>query len=125
MESNAGILCLVQTWRRALSLPLILACAGCGLLPTTDFGGFSPQAANTNPLACKLLKASAYAYNVNSTGAIQSDTGLANLMGEAGDAFGVSGSDNGQTDSDRDAAFIWRSDNEVIIAFRGTLPYKE
>ncbi|MGH8398761.1 MAG: lipase family protein [Gammaproteobacteria bacterium] len=94
----------------------------------SNLGGDSQQTEylkpEINPLACKLLKASAYAYNVNSTGAIQPDTGLATLLGETGDAFGVSSSGNGQTDSDRDAVLMWRSDNEVIIAFRGTLPYK-
>ncbi|MGA9854994.1 MAG: lipase family protein [Gammaproteobacteria bacterium] len=94
------------------------------MLPANGFGSFNPQTPEANPLDCKLLKASAYAYNVNSTGAIQPDTDLANLLGETGDAFGVSNSGSGQTNSDRDAALMWRSDSDVIIAFRGTLPFK-
>ncbi len=125
MERHAGNSRQIYLWHWALSLPLFLACAGCGLLPTSGFGGFNPQTPAANPLGCKLLKASAYAYNVNSTGAIQPDTDLATLLGETGDAFGVSSTRNGQTNSDRDAVLMWRSDNDVIIAFRGTLPFKD
>ncbi len=98
--------------------------SGCGLLPTTSsLGSFNPEPAAANVLGCKLLKASAYAYEVNSTGQIQPDTGVATLLGESGDAYGVSSS-IGQTDSDRDAVLMWLSDSELIIAFRGTLPFK-
>ena len=102
--------------------------SGCALLDQMtqdDSSAPAPVAATpaaTNPLACKLLKASAYAYQVNSTGAI-SDPTLATLMGGAGEGYGVISGGHGQTDTDRDAAYVWHDDKEVIIAFRGTLPY--
>jgi len=126
MEINSGN--SRQIWAWVACLTLVLTCAGCGLLPSNGFGSSNsqipPQIPAVNPLSCKLLKASAYAYNVNSTGVIQPDADVSKLFGETGEAFGVSSSGNGQTNSDRDAAFIWRSADEVIIAFRGTLPFR-
>lgn len=124
MESYSVNSRQMRAWDWLACLALILIGTGCGLLPTKCFAGFNPQTPGANPLSCKLLKASAYAYNVNSTGTIQPDVDLSALLGGTGDAFGVSSSRNGQTNSDRDAAFIWRSNDEVIIAFRGTLPFK-
>jgi len=104
-----------------------LAMSGCALLDQAGFGGTNPepaaQPAAASPLACTLLNASAYAYQVNRTGPIAPDSALADLLGESGEAYGVASGDPKQTDSDRDAAYLWRSGNEVIIAFRGTLPY--
>ncbi|HEV2111527.1 MAG TPA: lipase family protein [Gammaproteobacteria bacterium] len=104
-----------------------LSASGCALLEQAVGGGSPPpvaaQPAVVNPLACKLLKASAYAYRVNSTGAIAPDSALAGLLGESGEAYGVASGGAKQTDSDRDAAYLWLSSDEVIVAFRGTLPY--
>jgi len=105
-----------------------LVCSSCALLDQAGFGDDSQpaaaaQAAVVNPLACKLLKASAYAYQVNATGAITPDGTLANLMGETGDAFGMASGGANQTDANRDAAYLWLSNSELVIAFRGTQPY--
>ena len=107
-----------------------LSATGCSLLDAaglTDSGSqpvaASAQPAVENPLACKLLKASAYAYQVNTTGPISPDTALAGLLGETGEAYGVAAGGVSQTDTNRDAAYLWLSGNEVIIAFRGTVPY--
>jgi triacylglycerol lipase len=124
MQSIAGKSRCIRMWQRTLSLLLSLACSGCGLLPANGFMSFNSQPVSVNPLGCQLLKASAYAYNVNTTGAIQPDTELANLLGETGDAFGITSSGRGQTNSDRDAVLLWRSDTDVIIAFRGTLAFQ-
>lgn len=114
----------------SLCILTLLMMSGCSLLDAaglTDSGSqpvsASAQPAVANPLACKLLKASAYAYQVNSTGPISPDTTLAGLLGETGEAYGVASGSAGQTDSDRDATYLWLSGNEVIIAFRGTVPY--
>jgi len=111
----------------AISL-LALAACGCSLLGQVDLGDESQpavaaQAAAATPLACKLLKASGYAYQVNANGPITPDSTLAGLLGESGEAYGVASGDPKQTDSDRDAAYLWLSGQELIIAFRGTLPY--
>ena len=113
---------------RWISLCLAMfAVSGCALLDQAGFGGTNPppavQPAAANPLACTLLNASAYAYQVNRTGPIAPDSAIASLLGVSGEAYGVASGDPKQTDSDRDAAYLWRSGDEVIIAFRGTLPY--
>lgn len=119
----------VLTAARPLSLCfLLLAAAGCTLLDSVGMGaGSEPavavQPAAADPLACTLLKASGYAYQVNSNGAIAPDMGLAALLGGSGDVYGVASGDSKQSDSDRDAAYLWLSGGELIIAFRGTLPY--
>src|SRR5579859_563253 len=105
---------------------LTLAASGCALLEQVGLGGGSeppPPPAVVNPLACKLLKASAYAYQVNSTGAINPGNALAGFLGESGEAYGVASGGVQQTDTSRDAAYLWLSGKEVIVAFRGTLPY--
>ena len=115
--------------RVAALVALLLVASGCSLLDSfAPAGGSEPapeaaQPAAANPLACKLLKASGYAYQVNSNGAIAPDTALAALLGESGEAYGVASGDPKQTDSDRDAAYLWLSSSGLIIAFRGTLPY--
>ena len=113
--------------RMFLGMLSLLAASGCSLLDAAGLNDsstpISSQPAVANPLACKLLKASAYAYQVNTTGAITPDGTLASLLGETGDAFGVASGGANQTDANRDAAYVWLSGNEVIIAFRGTLPY--
>ena len=105
-------------------LPLLVSCSLLNAAGFTEEGADAgAQPAVANPLACKLLKASAYAYQVNATGAITPDGTLASLLGETGDAFGVASGGANQTDADRDAAYIWLSGDELIIAFRGTQPY--
>ena len=121
----------IHAGMRWISLCLLaLTASGCALLDEVGMGGGSQpapaaQPAVANPLACKLLKASAYAYLVNSTGAIAPDTALAGVLGESGEAYGVVSGGANQTDTNRDAAYLWLSGsgNEVILAFRGTLPY--
>ena len=75
----------------AAFVSLLLATSGCSLLEQLGPGnGSEPvpaaQAAVADPLACKLLKASGYAYRVNANGTIAPDTGLAALLGESGEA---------------------------------------
>lgn len=112
-----------------LCLVTCLSTTGCSLLDAAGLTDSSPQPmasaqpAVANPLACKLLKASAYAYQVNATGPISPDTALAGMLGETGEAYGVASGGAGQNDTDRDAAYLWLSGSEVIIAFRGTVPY--
>lgn len=125
MQSFTTMHRITSTLGAIASAVLITTFTGCALLqPTNSLGSFNPEPAVANPLGCKLLKASAYAYEVNSTGQIQPDSAIATLLGESGDAYGVSSSATGQTDRDRDAVLMWLSDSELIIAFRGTLPFK-
>jgi len=120
---------MARRFRRILVrlLPALLALFGTGgctlLAAATGAVDFNSAPAAANPLSCKLLKASAYAYRVNATGPLGEDNALARLLGEAGEGYAVVSSGNGQSDSDRDAAYLWLSGKEVIIAFRGTLPY--
>ncbi|MGE5625248.1 MAG: lipase family protein [Bacillota bacterium] len=105
--------------------PLLLAVSllsGCTILAYEGYEDYFATPAVANPLSCKLLKASAYAYQVNSTGPI-TDPQLGQLLGESGEGYGVVNSGAGMTDSNRDAAYVWHSSDEVIIVFRGTLPY--
>ena len=76
---------------RSLSLVMLLFASGCSLLSQVGFGDDSQSApaaqpAAADPLACKLLKASGYAYQVNANGTIAPDTALAALLGESGEA---------------------------------------
>ncbi|HEV2332401.1 MAG TPA: hypothetical protein VGV16_04495 [Gammaproteobacteria bacterium] len=119
---------MARRFRRILVrlFPALLALfgtGGCTLIAATGLVDFSSTPAAANPLSCKLLKASAYAYQVNTAGAISPDDALAKLLGESGEAYAVVSSGGNQSDSDRDAAYLWLSGKEVIIAFRGTLPY--
>lgn len=107
-------------------LPLLVSCSLLNAAGFSDSGSVpAPQPAVADPTACTLLKASAYAYQVNATGPITPDSALAGLMGETGDAYGVAGGGANQTDADRDAAYLWLSGDELIIAFRGTLPFSD
>lgn len=106
----------------ALVCLAVLSCSGCSLLAYEGYEDYFATPAVANPLSCKLLKASDYAYQVNSTGPI-TDPSLAKLLDESGEGYGVASGGQGQTDTDRDAAYVWHSGGEVIIVFRGTLPY--
>ena len=75
-----------------------------------------------DPVGCKLIKASAYAYDINKTGPI-ADPALPALLGEPGEGYGVASAATDTQDGDRDAGYVWRSGDELIVAFRGTLPY--
>ena len=106
-------------------LPLCLAAgftSGCTVLAYEGYEKYIAAPPVVNPLSCKLLKASAYAYQVNKDGPI-TDPSLRTLLDESGEGYGVVNHAVGMTDSDRDAAYVWHSYTEVIIVFRGTLPY--
>jgi hypothetical protein len=80
------------------------------------------QPAVKDPLGCKLIKASAYAYDIGKTGPITDPT-LSALLGEQGEGYGVASAATDTQDGNRDAGYVWRSGDELIVAFRGTLPY--
>jgi hypothetical protein len=82
----------------------------------------APPAAVKSPLGCKLIKASAYAYDIGKTGPI-TDTTLPALLGEQGEGYGVASAATDTQDGNRDAGYVWHSGDELIVAFRGTLPY--
>jgi|GEM_PF-2509642 len=106
-------------------IPLVVFTAflsGCSILAYEGYEDYFATPPAANPLSCKLLKASAYSYQVNATGPI-TDPGLGTLLDETGEGYGVVNSGQGMTDSNRDAAYVWHSGDEVIIVFRGTLPY--
>ncbi|HEU5397758.1 MAG TPA: hypothetical protein VFV77_00640 [Gammaproteobacteria bacterium] len=120
---------MARRFRRMLVrlFPLLLALFGTGgctlIAAATGAVDFNSTPAVANPLSCKLLKASAYAYQVNASGPMGEDNALARLLGESGEGYAVVSSSSNQSDSDRDAAYLWLSGKELIIAFRGTLPY--
>ena len=109
------------SWRLFLLLPALFS-AGCTFLAYEGYEKYIATPPVANPLSCKLLKASAYAYQVNATGPITDPT-LSKLLDESGEGYGVISGGQGQSDTDRDAAYVWHSADEVIIVFRGTLPY--
>jgi hypothetical protein len=82
----------------------------------------APPAAVKSPLGCKLIKASAYAYDIGKTGPITDPT-LPALLGEQGEGYGVASAATDTQDGNRDAGYVWHSGDELIVAFRGTLPY--
>lgn len=75
-----------------------------------------------DPLGCKLIKASAYAYAIGKTGPI-TDPALSALLAEQGEGYGVASAATDTQDGNRDAGYVWHSADELIVAFRGTLPY--
>jgi hypothetical protein len=75
-----------------------------------------------DPLGRKLIKASAYAYDIGKTGPIL-DPALPALLGEQGEGYGVASAATDTQDGNRDAGYVWHSGDHVIVAFRGTLPY--
>ena len=93
----------------ALFLSASLSCAA--------FGAPAPD-----PVGCQLIKADAYAYGIDHTGALDPKTGFGALIGVPGEGYGVVGATSDKSDGDRDAGFVWHSADELIVAFRGTLP---
>ena len=75
-----------------------------------------------DPLGCKLIKAAAYSYGINKTGPI-TDPALPMLLAEQGEGYGVASAATDTQDGNRDAGYVWHSGDELILAFRGTLPY--
>src|SRR5690348_12575048 len=61
-----------------------------------------------DPLGCKLIKASAYAYGIDKTGPI-TDATLPALLGEPGEGFGGLSAGTDSQDGGRDAAYVWHS----------------
>jgi len=80
------------------------------------------QPAANDPLGCKLIKADAYAYGINHTGAFDPKSDLGAFIGEQGEGYGVVGATSDKSDGNRDSGFVWHSADELIVAFRGTLP---
>jgi hypothetical protein len=75
-----------------------------------------------DPVGCKLIKASAYAYGITKTGPI-TDATLPALLAEQGEGYGVVSASTDTQDGGSDAGYVWHSGDELIVAFRGTLPY--
>ncbi|HEY1991404.1 MAG TPA: lipase family protein [Gammaproteobacteria bacterium] len=75
-----------------------------------------------DPVGCKLIKADAYAYGIDHTGATDPKADLGAYLGEPGEGYGVVGATTDKSDGNRDAGFVWHSAGELIVAFRGTLP---
>ena len=97
---------------RAATAPAVAATRSAGTAP----------AASRDPLGCKLIRASAYAYGIDKTGPI-ADAKLPALLGEQGEGYGVASAATDTQDGNRDAGYLWHSGDELIVAFRGTLPY--
>jgi hypothetical protein len=105
----------------------IAASAAIQAAPTATVKPVAPAAtpalpAVKDPLGCKLIKASAYAYAIGKTGPITDPT-LSVLLGKQGEAYGVASAATDTQDGNRDAGYVWHSGDELIVAFRGTLPY--
>ena len=102
------------------------AVAPAAATPTKAVSPASPAVpappASRDPVGCKLIKASAYAYDINKTGPV-TDATLPALLGEQGEAYGVVSAATDSQDGNRDAGYVWHSGDELIVAFRGTLPY--
>jgi hypothetical protein len=111
-----------------LALMSLLPVAASAAVPASTTATVKPATpvpalpAVKSPLGCKLIKASAYAYDIGKTGPI-TDTALPALLGEQGEGYGVASAATDTQDGNRDAGYVWHSGNELIVAFRGTLPY--
>jgi len=113
------LLCLVLS----LSTPIVwgaTAAAPVAAVPVAPAAAAPP--AVKDALGCKLIKASAYAYGMDHTGAFDPKTDLGVLIGEPGEGYGVVSASTDKSDGDRDAGLVWHSGDELIVAFRGTLP---
>lgn len=110
--------------RRTLYL-LLLAFAACGTLQTIGYDGFTLQAPQHDATACRLLNAASDAYGVDQPGPL-TDASFAPELGQRLEAYGIVNEAPADKDeAGRDSAYVWRSASEVIIAFRGTLPFKK
>ena len=107
-----------------IGIALICLClpASSFAAPTAAPAAAVPIPAVKDPVGCRLIKASAYAYDINKTGPI-TDTALPALLGELGEGYGVASAATDSQDGNRDAGYAWHSGDELIVAFRGTLPY--
>ena len=91
-------------------------------LPAIASAATAPTPAVVNAVACKLIKADVYAYGIDHTGALDPKSDLGVFIGEQGEGYGVVGATSDKSDGNRDAGFVWHSADELIVAFRGTLP---
>lgn len=105
-----------------LSILPIAALAATAAAPAVVTPSVAVSAAVQDPVSCKLIKADVYAYGIDHTGALDAKSGLSALIGEPGEGYGVVGASSDKSDGNRDAGFVWHSADELIVAFRGTLP---
>ncbi|HEY3646265.1 MAG TPA: lipase family protein [Gammaproteobacteria bacterium] len=110
MRIRVTLLCLI------FCLPVAVSAATAA----APVAAVAPQV--KDPLGCKLIKASAYAYGISKTGPITDPT-LPALLAETGEGYGVVSAATDAQDGGRDAGYLWHSGDELIVAFRGTLPY--
>jgi len=113
MRIRATLLCILSC------LP-VAASAATAAAPVPAAHAAPPAA--RDPVGCKLIKASAYAYDIGKTGPL-TDPVLPALLGEQGEGYGVASAATDTQDGNRDAGYVWHSGDELIVAFRGTLPY--
>ena len=107
--------------RICIALLALLPCAAIAAAPAAPPAPPAPSAVGQS-VNCKLIKADAYAYGIDHTGAIDPKSDLGLLIGEPGEGYGVVGATSDKSDGNRDAGFVWHSADELIVAFRGTLP---
>lgn len=115
--------------RIRIALLSLLSC-----LPVADFAApvaapavAAPPAvpappASQDPVGCKLIKADIYAYGIGHSGTFDAKSDFGTFIGEPGEGYGVVGASSDKSDGNRDAGFVWHSVDELIVAFRGTLP---
>jgi len=116
---------LLQRHTRWIPVCLLSALAACATLPPIGYDGFTLQAPQHDATACRLLNAASDAYQVDQAGPL-TDANFAPELGGRLEAYGiVNEPPNDKDEIGRDSAYVWRSANEVIIAFRGTLPFKK
>jgi hypothetical protein len=116
MRIRATLLCIF------LCLPVAALAAAPAATTGTVRPAVPAPLAPRDPLGCKLIKASAYAYDIGKTGPI-TDAALPALLAEQGEGYGVASAATDTQDGNRDAGYVWLSGNELLVAFRGTLPY--
>src|SRR5579859_6430146 len=87
------LLCLV------LSLSIPIAEGATAIAPVA---AMPAPPAMKDPLGCKLIKASAYSYGLDHTGAFDPKIDLGVLLGEPGEGYGVVSPSTDKSDGDRD-----------------------
>ena len=102
-------------------LPIVVA-AATAPAPATPAPAVPAPPAPQDALGCKLIKADAYAYGIGHTGAFDAKSDFGTFIAESGEGYGVVGATTDKSDGNRDAGFVWHSADELIVAFRGTLP---
>jgi hypothetical protein len=114
----------MNRYARWIPVCLLSAFAACTTVLPIGYDGFTLQAPQHDVTACRLLNAASDAYQVGQPGPL-TDTNFAPELGQRLEAYGVVNEEpKDQDEIGRDSAYVWRSANEVIIAFRGTLPFK-